>query len=120
MWPRPRRASFRATRAGRARTEAGVIVYIDRQLASPYGRDRYRYTQPPFEEGVAQQGYQGKATPRELYREGLQRLRGFDELAASAQDARLHEIEATSFFRLLRQHTIEGMFSIRCTAATPG
>ena len=28
----------------------------------------------------------------------------------AAQDAKLHEIESTYFFRLLRQHTIEGMF----------
>jgi gluconate 2-dehydrogenase gamma chain len=60
---------------------------------------------------VPEQGYQGKATPRELYREGLKLLPGFDRLAPDAQDARLREIEATDFFRLLRQHTIEGMFS---------
>src|SRR5436190_19448564 len=28
--------------------EAGVILYIDRQLASRYGNDRFRYAQAPF------------------------------------------------------------------------
>ncbi len=102
---------FPSDQTGPGATEAGVVLYIDRQLASPYGRDRYRYAQPPFEEGVPEQGYQGKATPREIYREGIAILAGFDRLAPAAQDARLHEIEQTYFFRLLRQHTIEGMFS---------
>jgi gluconate 2-dehydrogenase gamma chain len=97
--------------SGPGASDAGVVVYIDRQLASPYGRDRYRYAMPPFEEGTPQHGYQGKATPREIYREGVARLAGFDALPAAAQDRRLREIETTHFFRLLRQHTIEGMFS---------
>ena len=92
-------------------TEAGVIIYIDRQLGGPYGRDRNRYTQPPFEDGVPEQGYQGKATPREVYREGLALLGpDFDRLTAVEQDEKLRGIETTYFFRLLRQHTIEGMF----------
>ena len=102
---------FPSDESGPGATEAGVILYIDRQLASAYGRDRYRYAQPPFEEGVPEQGYQGKSTPREIYREGLALLRGFDRLTPTAQDAKLAEIESTYFFRLLRQHTIEGMFS---------
>ena len=102
---------FPSDENGPGATEAGVILYIDRQLAGPYGRDRFRYAQPPFEDGAPEQGYQGKATPREVYREGLALLPGFDRLATAAQDARLREIERTYFFRLLRQHTIEGMFS---------
>src|SRR5215469_18088992 len=77
---------FPSDEAGPGAPEAGVIIYIDRQLASPYGRDRHRYVQAPFEEGVPEQGYQGKATPRELYREGLLLLGNFDDLAPAAQD----------------------------------
>lgn len=102
---------FPSDASGPGAPEAGVVVYIDRQLASPYGRDRYRYAKPPFEEGTPEHGYQGKATPREVYREGIARLAGFDRLAPTDQDAKLREIESTWFFRLLRQHTIEGMFS---------
>ena len=101
---------FPSDDTGPGAPEAGVVLYIDRQLASPYGRDRYRYTEPPFEAGVPEQGYQGKATPRDLYREGLVLLAGFDQLRSADQEAKLHEIERTPFFRLLRQHTIEGMF----------
>ena len=91
--------------------EAGVTIYIDRQLAGSWGRDRYRYTQAPFEEASPEFGYQGKATPREIYRQGLKKLKGFTQLSAEAQDQALREIESTLFFSLLRQHTIEGMFS---------
>jgi gluconate 2-dehydrogenase gamma chain len=91
--------------------EAGVVIYIDRQLAGPYGRDRYRYTQGPFEEGAAREfGYQGKATPQETYREALKGLKGFDELAPADQDAKLKQLENSHFFALLRQNTMEGMF----------
>jgi len=103
---------FPSDASGPGATEGGVVIYIDRQLAGPYGRDRYRYTQPPFEDGLPEQGYQGKATPREVYREGLRVLgQDFGELTPAAQDARLRRVETTYFFGLLRQHTIEGMFS---------
>uniref|UniRef100_Q01UH2 Gluconate 2-dehydrogenase (Acceptor) n=1 Tax=Solibacter usitatus (strain Ellin6076) TaxID=234267 RepID=Q01UH2_SOLUE len=103
---------FPSDASGPGATEAGVVIYIDRQLAGPYGRDRYRYTQPPFDEGLPEQGYQGKATPRAIYREGLALLGpDFDGRTPAAQDARLREIETTYFFRLLRLHTIEGMLS---------
>jgi gluconate 2-dehydrogenase gamma chain len=97
--------------SGPGAREAGVAIYIDRQLAGPYGRDRYRYTQGPFEDAPPEFGYQGKAAPREIYREGLKNLKGFDRLAPEEQDARLQQIEPSRFFSLLRQHTIEGMFS---------
>ena len=102
---------FPSDESGPGAPEAGVVVYIDRQLASAYGRDRFRFALPPFADGVPEQGYQGKATPREIYHEGVAKLAGFDELAPAVQDAKLREIEQTYFFRLLRQHTIEGMFS---------
>jgi len=101
---------FPSDESGPGANEAGVVIYIDRQLASAYGRDHYRYTQPPFEEGVAEQGWQGKETPREIYRAGLKLLGGFQTLSAADQDSRLKQIENTVFFSLLRTHTIEGMF----------
>jgi len=90
--------------------EAGVVIYIDRQLAGPYGRDRYRYTQGPFEDGPPELGYQGSATPRQIYTQGLKDLAGFDRLAPAEQDAALRKIESSLFFSLLHAHTIEGMF----------
>ena len=101
---------FPGDESGPGATEAGVVVYIDRQLAGPYGRDKYRYTKGPFTDSLAEHGYQGKATPREIYREGIGRLAGFADLPAERQDEQLHAIEATVFFQLIRRHTIEGMF----------
>ena len=36
---------FPSDESGPGANEAGVVIYIDRQLASAYGRDHYRYTQ---------------------------------------------------------------------------
>jgi gluconate 2-dehydrogenase gamma chain len=101
---------FPADDSGPGANEAGVVIYIDRQLAGPYGRDRYRYTQPPFESGVPELGYQGPESPAGLYREGIKRIRDLRRLTPTEQDATLKRIEGTRFFQLLRTHTIEGMF----------
>ncbi len=101
---------FPSDETGPGASEAGVVIYIDRQLAGPYGRDRYRYTQPPFEDGKPEFGYQGKATPREVYRAGIKNLNGLDRLPPEQQDKALEGIQGTHFFALLRAHTIEGMF----------
>ena len=102
---------FPSDEAGPGASEAGVVIYIDRQLAGPWGRDRYRYTQEPFEEEAPPEfGYQGKATPRQIYREGLRDLKDFDRLTPTEQDQKLTQIEKTLFFSLLRQNTLEGMF----------
>jgi gluconate 2-dehydrogenase gamma chain len=91
--------------------EAGVAIYIDRQLAGPWGRDRHRYTHEPFEDNApAEFGYQGNATPQQIYRDGLKDLKGFIELSTVEQDQKLKKIENTVFFSLLRRNTIEGMF----------
>jgi gluconate 2-dehydrogenase gamma chain len=102
---------FPSDETGPGAREAGVAVYIDRQLAGPWGRDRYRYTQGPFEENApAEFGYQGKATPQQIYRQGLKDLNGFNRLKAAERDQKLKQIETTLFFSLLRRNTIEGMF----------
>ena len=102
---------FPSDEAGPGAQEAGVAVYIDRQLAGPWGRDLHRYTQGPFEENApAEFGYQGQATPQRIYRQGLKELKAFDRLGPDEQDQKLKQIEASLFFSLLRQNTIEGMF----------
>jgi gluconate 2-dehydrogenase gamma chain len=102
---------FPSDASGPGAKEAGVVIFIDRQLAGPYGRDRYRYTHGPFVEDAPRElGYQGKATPRETYREALKDLKGFDRLSPEEQDKKLIQIEDSHFFALLRQNTIEGMF----------
>ncbi len=97
--------------SGPGATDAGVVIYIDRQLAGPYGRDKYRYTKAPFVDSMPEHGYQGKDAPRDIYRAGIRALGDFAGLSPAEQDQRLRAIETAIFFRLLRQHTIEGMFS---------
>jgi gluconate 2-dehydrogenase gamma chain len=97
--------------SGPGATDAGVVVYIDRQLAGPYGSDKYRYTKPPFIESIPEHGYQGRATPRQIYRDGIRGLGDFAKRSAAEQDASLRAIESSRFFTLLYGHTIEGMFS---------
>lgn len=102
---------FPSDESGPGAREAGVAIYIDRQLAGAWGRDRRRYTHPPFDESAPQEfGYQGAASPRQIYRDGLKGLAGFDHLRPTEQDEKLRQIETTVFFNLLRQNTAEGMF----------
>jgi gluconate 2-dehydrogenase gamma chain len=97
--------------SGPGATEAGVIIYIDRQLASPYGRDKYRYTKGPWIESIPEHGYQGKETPQEIYRAGIKLLGGdFTDLPPEQQDQRLESVQETYFFQLLHGHTVEGVF----------
>ncbi len=65
---------FPSDASGPGAKEAGVVIYIDRQLAGPYGADKYRYTKGPFVESFPEHGYQAKANPRETYREGIAKL----------------------------------------------
>jgi gluconate 2-dehydrogenase gamma chain len=103
---------FPSDDSGPGAKEAAVIIYIDHQLAGPYGQDRHRYTKGPFIESVPEHGYQGKQTPQEIYRDGIQKLgESFAELDAARQDEQLRGIETSFFFKMLRTHTMEGMFS---------
>jgi gluconate 2-dehydrogenase gamma chain len=96
--------------SGPGALDAGVTIYIDRQLAGPYGKDKYRYTKGPWVESIPEHGNQSKETPQQIYRAGIASLGGdFASLSPEQQDARLEAVEETYFFRLLHGHTIEGM-----------
>jgi gluconate 2-dehydrogenase gamma chain len=97
--------------SGPGATEAGVIIYIDRQLAGPYGKDKYRYTKGPWIQSIPEHGYQGKETPQEIYRAGIKLLGGdFADVSSEQQDTRLESMHETYFFQLLHGHTVEGVF----------
>jgi gluconate 2-dehydrogenase gamma chain len=102
---------FPSDATGPGATEAGVVIYIDRQLAGPYGADKNRYSKGPWRESYAEHGYQGKENPRDTYREGIRGLGNFAGLPVEEQTKKLTSIEKTHFFALLRAHTVEGMFS---------
>ena len=54
--------------------QAGCAVFIDRQLAGPYGKHEGWYNAPPFIQGLKEQGPQSALNPAELYRSGLRAL----------------------------------------------
>lgn len=111
--------------------DAGCAVFIDRQLAGPYGRAGGLYMKPPFMPGAPTQGDQMADTPAARYRAGLKALADyvkatfsgnpFHELAPADQDKVISELEAgsidlkdvksTEFFELLLQDTQEGFFA---------
>jgi gluconate 2-dehydrogenase gamma chain len=104
--------------------DCGCAVYIDRQLAGPFG---------PFMPGLRTQGYQGDLTPAGRYRLGLQALndytnttykKDFRSLAPEQQDAVLVGLDSgkialklkpgfstKEFFELVLQNTMEGFFA---------
>jgi gluconate 2-dehydrogenase gamma chain len=104
-------------------SEAGVVDYIDFQLATAWGQGEGLFRQGPHQGGTAQQGYQLPHTPAELYRAALgdPALRALAEAPAAAVDAMLTRLQKNehrpgdvpggAFFTYLRQNTLEGYFA---------
>jgi gluconate 2-dehydrogenase gamma chain len=84
--------------------EAGCAVFIDRQLAGPYGQQDGLYIRPPFLKGTKSQGSQSEAGPAQKYREALGSFdrsckskysgKAFADLSAAEQDAVLSGLES--------------------------
>jgi gluconate 2-dehydrogenase gamma chain len=111
--------------------EAGVTVFIDRQLSGPYGRAETWYLQGPGAKGAPEQGYQLRVGPAQLYRDAIAAIDGhcrkqfqgktFAQLQAAEQDKLLHalekgdlHLEGTStkdFFEILWNNTKEGFLA---------
>jgi gluconate 2-dehydrogenase gamma chain len=83
--------------------DAGCAVFIDRQLAGPYGRQEGLYIRPPFQTGAKNQGPQSETGPTGMYRAALAALdrgckaryagKAFADLAAGDQDTVLTALE---------------------------
>jgi gluconate 2-dehydrogenase gamma chain len=111
--------------------EAGVPIFIDRELAGAYGRGARMYLDGPFRQGTPQQGYQLPLPLAELYRVGIADLNAwcarthggktFDQLsgadratalkAIEAGQAEFAQVPARTFFSVLLQNTMEGYFA---------
>jgi gluconate 2-dehydrogenase gamma chain len=111
--------------------EAGCAVFIDRQLAGPYGRSEGRYTRPPFMSGTPQQGPQSQNGPAATYRNALAALdkhcqskyqgKRFPDLADQEKDdllkgleedkIKLDGAEGKAFFTELIKDVQEGFFA---------
>lgn len=84
--------------------DSDCAVFIDRQLAGPYGLQDGLYLRPPFQEGMKNQGQQSEAGPRQSYRAGLAAIdkackakyagREFAELSDSDKDKVLSDLES--------------------------
>ncbi len=87
--------------------ESGCAVFIDRQLAGPYGNQEGLYVRPPFLKGARNQGPQSERGPAQQYREGLAALdksckaqlggKAFFELSDFDQDRVLIRLEKGEF-----------------------
>jgi gluconate 2-dehydrogenase gamma chain len=82
---------------------AGCAVFLDRQLAGPYGRDEGLYNRGPFVKGMKNQGPQSAKNLGEIYRSALAALdhycqsqdhKGWVELSPERQDEILQGIES--------------------------
>jgi gluconate 2-dehydrogenase gamma chain len=112
--------------------DAGCVVFIDRQLAGPYGTYEWYYMEGPFPaDPLPSQGLQSPLVPRQQYRLGLAALsqyckgafggKEFQELAGDDQDKvltglqtgalRLAEFDGRMLFGIVYQNTVEGYFA---------
>jgi gluconate 2-dehydrogenase gamma chain len=112
--------------------DAGVTIFIDRQLTGPYGGHDWLYMQGPFSSApLPSQGLQSPLTPRQQYRLGLAALasycsatfsgRGFTQLSPDEQDqllagmekgeVKLPGFDSRMLFTALHTNTMEGYFA---------
>ena len=111
-------------------TDAGCAVFIDRQLAGPYGRADGLYISGPFHQDNKEQGQQSPLTPAEHYRKALAALdahcrktyggNSFADLSANQQDEVIANLEdgkvdlgddPGAFFKQLLKDTQQGFFA---------
>jgi gluconate 2-dehydrogenase gamma chain len=105
--------------------EAGVPIFIDRQLAGAYGAGARLYRAGPWRTGTPSQGYQLPHTPAELFRSAVRAIKGdlaqkggFEKLEPHAQDGYLDALSqgkvelgaagTSEFFEMLLALTMEG------------
>jgi gluconate 2-dehydrogenase gamma chain len=117
---------------GPGASQAGVVVFLDRQLAGDYGNGAHLNLEGPWPKGEDSQGYQSRYTPAQFYRHAIVAIdaavareqpgKAFADLPADRQDALLKQMEsgdlklegqigAKSFFDIFLQNVREGYFS---------
>ncbi|WP_230530872.1 gluconate 2-dehydrogenase subunit 3 family protein [Microvirga roseola] len=111
---------------------AGVLNFIDRQLAGAYGAGARMYLKGPWApDAPPQQGYQLRYAPAELYRIGIEETRQYvrqahggrefwelgepvmDQVLAGLEsgEIQLPSIPSPVFFETLLANTVEGFFA---------
>lgn len=105
-------------------SQAGVIDYIDLQMATGYGQGQGLYLKGPFPSGTPQQGYQLPFTPAQMMRTALTAVRAERDLATmpvaerpawveafSKREDMLGDVPAQTFFTEALSLTNEGYFA---------
>jgi gluconate 2-dehydrogenase gamma chain len=112
-------------------TDIGINIFIDRALASGWGKGDRLYMQGPWKLGTANQGYQLPLTPAQLYRAGIPAAnahcvktygKAFDKITEAQREEFLMAwragkvafeggLPARVFFNMLYQNVMQGMFS---------
>ena len=77
--------------------DTGCAVFIDRQLAGPYGRYEDHYVDGPFQTGTKEQGNQSPLAPAQYYRIALAELDrhchdAFNTAFAKLSDDQKHQV----------------------------
>jgi gluconate 2-dehydrogenase gamma chain len=117
---------------GPGAVNAGVPLFLDRQMAGPFGRGDHFFLGGPWPKGTPQQGYQSRFSPAQLYRAAIAAIdkyvvatfsgTSFAKLRSEDQDQVLKGLEsgqveledgvdAKTFFEMLLQNTREGYLS---------
>ena len=111
--------------------DAGCGVFVDRQLAGPYGSNEGLYKGGPFLNGSKTQGPQSPTTPAQLYRKALAALdrhcretyggKSFVALGDDDKDAVLHgldkeqvkfaDVDGKAFFEQILKDVQTGFFA---------
>jgi gluconate 2-dehydrogenase gamma chain len=120
-----------ADATGPGAVQAGVPLFLDRQLAGDYGSGARLYMQGPFAKGTPTQGYQAKWPPAGFHRAAIKAIGdhlsqnngpAFHKRSAADQDTFLQALEAgkvdlgsevdgKAYFTLLLKNVMEGYFS---------
>lgn len=118
-----------ADELGGGAIEAGVPIFLDRQLAGEFGQGTRWYMQGPWAKGEETQGYQSRMPPAQMYRAAIAaidkdtsrafnaafaKLKGADQDAylkrLESGEATLENVDSKAFFTLFLQNVIEGFF----------
>ena len=112
-------------------TDIGINIFIDRALASGWGKGDRLYLQGPWKLGTPNQGYQLPLTPAQLYRAGIPAANAhcvktygkpFDKITEAQREEFLMAwragkvtfedgLPARVFFSMLYQNVMQGMFA---------
>ena len=111
-------------------TDCGLVIFIDRQLASEWGGGAQMYRSGPYHKGKPEQGYQLALTPRQFFQTGIAEANAwsrktygkeFDRLAPADKVAALKAMEdgkakfngipSRAFFNMLLTMAMQGFFA---------